>query len=128
MPVTKAAEAEAKRKAAEEQLRRAEMEQDIGAQVDAEAEAKAADKMATEAARPVKVSVPSASGVGRTVAERTIKTAVIQNPLQVFMALRRDPMVLDALHRAANAHVRAKDYDHDKAPLPGIDLDVRKEM
>lgn len=112
---------------AEEKRKLAELDGDIGAQVEAEQEAKAAEAAAKEAAKPVQTNVKSASGVGRTVAMRTQKVVTINNSLALFMVLRDDPVVIDALQRVATARVRSKDYE--KGPeLPGITVTSQKVM
>lgn len=124
-----AAAAEAARQAEEARKAQeaAEASGDIGAQVDAEEQAKAAEKAQKEAAKPVSTGVKSATGAGRTMALRTVKEVTIDNPMQLFMALRNDPGVLEALHSAATRIVRAKGYDQ-QTPLPGITVTERKAV
>lgn len=129
------AEAEAKRKAEEEArakaaeaeaaLKAAQEANDIGAQVEAEEAAKTAEKAQAEAARKQSSGVKSASGAGRTMSLRTIKEVEIANINVLFMALRDDPEVCEALHRVATRRVRAAGYEKG-APLPGITVTERK--
>ncbi|MCV6826029.1 MULTISPECIES: hypothetical protein [Halocynthiibacter] len=115
-------EAEAREKArlAEEAAKKAEEENDVGALVEAEAAKKAAEKEAKKASAPVKKSVGSATGAGRTISTRKSRHAVVENPLQVFMYYRDHPDVIDVLTRLATADVRAKDVDETK--IPGISI------
>lgn len=131
---TEKAKAEAERRREEERAARIDAEQaaerarmaaaegDIGAQVEAEEQAKAAEKAAAQAAKAPKAQVTSATGAGRTMATRTIKNVKITNPRMLFMALQDHPEVLACLERVATQTVRAKGYDHENAPLPGIEL------
>lgn len=132
------AEAEAKRKAEEEArkkaeeaaaaLKAAEESGDIGAQVDAEEAAKAAEEAAKKASEPTKTNVKSATGAGRTMALRTQKEVEVTNVRVLFMHFHEHPDVLAVLSRLATAAVRAKGYDHEAAPIPGIKITERKVM
>lgn len=132
------AEAEAKRKAEEEarrkaaeaeaELKAAQESNDISAQIDAEEAAKAAEKAQKEAARKTDTGVKSASGAGRTMSMRTVKEVQITNINVLFMALRDEPEVQEVLHRIATRIVRAKGYDHETNPLPGIAPPIERKV
>ncbi|MBO9430579.1 hypothetical protein [Sulfitobacter sp. R18_1] len=115
-----AEEAEAARKAAEES-------NDIDAQVEAEEQAKAAAAAQKAAAKKTTTNVKSASGAGRTMSLRKIKEVEITNANVLFMAIREEPEVQEALAKAATRIVRASGYDKGK-PLPGIKVNEREVM
>lgn len=124
------AEAEKARKeaeAAEKALAEAEAAGDIDALVEAETQAEEAKKAQVQAAKPVKSQVKSATGAGRTMSVRTQKQVTIDNPVQLFLALREEPEVLDVLQRIATRIVRAKDYA-EREKLPGITITEQKVM
>lgn len=116
----KAAEAEAARKAAEESG-------NIGAQVDAEEAAKAAEAAQKDAARPTKSNVKSATGAGRTMSLREVKEVEVTNINVLFMHYKEREEVAELLKRLATADVRAKDYDPEK-PIPGVKVTTRSVM
>lgn len=103
------AEAEAKAKAAAESG-------DLSAEVEAEEAAKAADEAQELAGREVKASVRSATGAGRTISQREVRTVEIENIRVLFLRLQAAPEVAEVLQRLANAHVRAKDWDGKDLP------------
>lgn len=124
-------EAEAARKAqaeADERARAAAQSNDIAAQVEAEEAQKAAAAQMKAAERPADTSVKSASGAGRTMATRTVKEVAVTNINVLFMHFRAHPDVTDLLTRLATAKVRAKGYDADQDPIPGIKITERKVM
>jgi len=123
------AEAEARRQADEAEAARKAAEQsgDIGAQVDAEEAAKAADKAQKDAARKVDTGVKSATGAGRTMSLRKIKEVEVTNINVLFMALRDEPEIQELLQRIATRVVRAKGYG-DGSPLPGVTVTEREVM
>ena len=69
----------------------------------------------------------SASGAGRTMSLRKIKEVEITNANVLFMAIREEPEVQEALAKAATRIVRASGYDKGK-PLPGIKVNEREVM
>lgn len=90
---------------------------DIAGEVEAERQRKEAEKAEKAAQRPVTGAVGSATGGGRTVGLVTVRSAVIDSPMQVFMFFRDRPEVLDVLQRLANGYVRAASFDGK--PIPG---------
>lgn len=122
-------EDEARRQAeeAEKARREAEASGDIGAQVEAEEAALAAEKAQKDAARKVDTGVKSASGAGKTMSLRKVKEVTITNINVLFMALREEPEVQETLHRIATRRVRAAGYDKGER-LPGINVDIREVM
>lgn len=80
---------------------------DVMGGVEAAAALKAATKAEKAAAKPVKVSVGSASGAGRAMSARTLKHAVIVNQNAVYMRFREDPRVVELLQSLATAAVRS---------------------
>lgn len=88
--------------------------------IDAEAKAAEAKKEVSVAAKPVKASAGSASGGGRTMALRTVKTARIDDLRAVFLFFEKHPDVLETIQRLATAAVRASDYV--EGSVPGITL------
>lgn len=113
-------EAERQRAEADRLAAQAAARNDIAGEVEAERLAKEAEKAAKAADRPATGAVGSATGGGRTVALVTVKVAVIDNPVQVFMFFRDRPEVLDVLQRLANGYVRAAAFDGN--PIPGTHI------
>lgn len=125
----RAEEEEARRRAEEARRQREEADRlaaqaaarnDIAGEVEAERLKKEAEKAAEAAARPVSGAVGSATGGGRTVALVKVRTAVIDEPLKVFLFFRNRPEVLDVLQRLANGYVRAAAFDGN--PIPGTHI------
>lgn len=121
----RAAEEEARRREAEARRQREEAERlaaqaaarnDIAGEVEAERLRREAEQAAKVAQRSVTGAVESATGGGRTVALVSVRSAIIDNPLQVFLFFRDRPEVLDVLQRLANGYVRAKDFDGKDIP------------
>lgn len=111
-----AAERIANEKAAAEKAEAARREQelamargDIGAQVEAEAAAKAAEKEVKKAAKPVKAAAGSATGAGRAMRLQKVYWTEIGNINHAFVAFRDHPEVAAVLNRLATAAVRAQD-------------------
>lgn len=124
----KAAEAERQRKAEEARLAQEEAAkkaaevaktESIDAQIEAEKAAKEAAKMTKAAAKPADTSIKSATGAGRTLSQRTIRTATVKNPKALFLHVMNEPEIADALQRVANRIVRAKGFSGE---LPGCDV------
>ena len=80
---------------------------DVSGEVEAAAALKDAEKAQTIANRDVKAKVGSASGAGRTMSMREVKTAEIHSRNGVYMHFREHPDVIDLLQRLATAAVRA---------------------
>lgn len=120
----KAAEAEAARKAAEEAAAQAAAQAartgNIDAEIDAERLAKEAAKAEKEAAREAKTSVGSATGAGRTISQRTIRKAEIQNVNALFVRYRAHPKLIECLQALADADVRAKEITEANAAIFGL--------
>lgn len=119
-----AKEAEEKRLAAEKAALEAESRNDISGQVEAEAAAKEAEKLAKDAARTTNASAKSATGGGRTVALKTTREAEITNIRHLFMHFQNHPEVADLLRRLANAEIRAA--KGATVDIPGINIIERK--
>lgn len=100
--VAKAKADEAARLAAEAAARN-----DVAGEVEAERLAKEAAKEAKAAVRPVSAKAGSATGGGRAMALRTVRTAEIHSFNAVYMHFREDPEVRDLLQRLANAAIRS---------------------
>lgn len=124
-----AQEAEAKRLADEaaEELRKAEESNDIGAQIEAEEKAAQAEESKKLAAKKVTTQVRSASGAGRTMSVRKVKEVEITNANLLFMAVRDDPVVQEALKTVATRIVRAAGYD-DGPALAGVKVNIRETV
>lgn len=80
---------------------------DVSGEVEAAAMLKEASKEQKSAGRVVKAKAVSASGGGRAMSMRDVRTAVIQSQNAVYMHFREDPEVIDLLQRLANQAVRA---------------------
>lgn len=107
-----ARQAEIARKAKEEADRlaaQAAANNDAMAAAQAEAAQKEAAKLDKEAARAgkAKANVGSATGAGRSMALRTVRTAQIDNLNLVYRHFHQHPDVRDVLQRLANAAIRA---------------------
>ncbi|MCG7574883.1 hypothetical protein MHM39_15025 [Phaeobacter sp. CNT1-3] len=122
------ARARADREAAEERARLAQMQGDIDAQVEAEEAQKAAEKAEREAAKGASTKVKSASGGGRTMSTRTIREVEVTNVRVLFMHYQNHPDVADVLRRLAAADVRAKGFNPEQTPIPGIKITERKNI
>lgn len=80
---------------------------------------KAAEKTARAAEKPVKAQVGSASGGGRTMSLRIVRTARILNIRVAFLAVMGDPAVVDAVQSALNRIIRAKGFE---GTVAGIEI------
>lgn len=80
---------------------------DVAGEVEAERMAAEAAKAKKAAERQTTAKAGSASGAGRTMALRMVRTAEIQNLNQVYLHFRDHPDVREVLQRLANAAVRA---------------------
>lgn len=116
--------AEAARKAQEEAFAAQQMAAargDTMALAEAEQQAADAERLAVEAARaPERAKIESATGGGRTIAARMIRSAKITSLRALFVHFEKDPEVVEALQRRANQAVRAKDYQ--PGSIPGIEI------
>ena len=108
---------EAKKRAAEAAARG-----DIAGQVEAEAALKTAEKAEKKAAKAPEVKVGSATGAGRTISQREVRSARITNQNLVYMHFRDHPDVVAVLQRLADAEYRAKGGENAK--IPGAELHV----
>lgn len=99
-------------------LAKAEAENDISAQVDAEQAIKASEKAVKKAGKPVRASTGSATGAGRTISLRKVKTVEVTNIRMLFMHYQNHPDVHDLLRRLATEDVRSSEVDSSK--IPGI--------
>lgn len=114
------AESQRLRIAAEEAAAIAVANNSIGGEVEAERLAKEAAALEKAGNREVRAAATSASGAGRTMANRLIKTARIDNIRVAFMAVQSHASVIDAIQRALNEMVRAKGFDG--AVIPGATI------
>ncbi|MCA0424024.1 MAG: hypothetical protein LCH61_12000 [Proteobacteria bacterium] len=80
---------------------------DVAGEVEAERLAKDAAKEVKAAARPTSAKAGSASGGGRAMALRTVRTAEIHSFNAVYMHFREDPDVRALLQSKANAAIRS---------------------
>lgn len=117
------AEADRLAKEAQERARLAALQNDVVGEAEAEAAAKAAEKAQKEAAKPVKVAVGSATGGGRTMAQRTIRDVRLVNINKAFMEFREHAEVAEVLLTLARRRVRAADFNG--AEIPGFERDDR---
>lgn len=122
----KARLAQEARKAAEEaaqKLAQAEARGDVFGQAEAEAAAKDAAKMVKAAAKPVKAQVASATGGGRTMAQRTTWRADIENMNKAFSWFRDHERYGQALRdlmiRMAEAERRSVEGVNE---IPGVNF------
>lgn len=115
------AKAEAARKAAEE----AERRNDISGQVDAEKEAKAAEKELKRSAKPQKAQAGTATGGGRTMSLRIYRFAKVTNVYKAFNAYKDAPEVIEVLERLATADLRASGSTFD---APGFEIVEEKRV
>jgi len=122
----KEAEAEAKRKEAEEAAKAAAASGNIDAEIEAERLAKEAEKAEKSAAKDVKVGIGSASGGGRTISERTVREAEIQNINALFIHYRTHPKLIECLQSLANADVRGKTITEANAANYGVRITEKK--
>lgn len=95
---------------------------DIAGEVAAEALAKEAvqETRAAERLTAGAGQVQSASGGGRTIALVTTRSAQINNIRLAFMAVQDHPYVVEAIQRALNERIRAKDFNG--AAIPGVTI------
>lgn len=123
-------EAEAKARAAREEAERAAAEaaarNDISGQVEAEEALKAAQKQEKAASKPAKAQAGSATGAGRTMALRTVRSAEIVNRKAALLYWMNDPALITELQRIANAAVRSGEITEDQAILAGIKIKTEK--
>lgn len=115
-----AEEAAQKRAEAEAEAQRAALNNDIAGQVAAEEAEKEAAALEKAANRKETAKAGSYTGGGRTMALRTVKTAVIVSRRQVLMHYQDHPDVVDVLQRLANAAVRAGET------VPGVEVDEKQ--
>lgn len=113
-------EAAEKQRQAEAALAEAEKDNDLSAQVEAEEELKASAKALKAAAKPAKVKTGSATGAGRTVSLRKVRTAEITSDMKLFLHYRDNPAVTEVLLSLANADIRNTEVDETK--IPGITI------
>lgn len=93
---------------------------DVAAEAEAARLAKEAAKEAKSASRPTKASATSATGSGRTMSNRTTRTAVIKNQNQVYMHFRDHSGLQAYLLQLCNQAVRSKNADERN--VPGIEV------
>lgn len=115
-----AAAAEAKRREAEAELQRAALNNDIAAEAEAEARLKEAAKEEKVAARKETAKAGSYTGGGRSMALRTVRTAVIESRRQVMLHFQDHPDMIELLQRLSNAAVRAGEE------VPGVKVEENK--
>lgn len=118
----KAAEAEAIRKAAEEAAAAAARSGSIDAAIAAENLAQKAAQAEKAANRETKVNVGSATGGGRTISQRTVRKAQINNINALFVRYRANPKLIECLQSLADADVRAKEITEANAAIFGVSI------
>lgn len=116
----KAAEAEAISKAAEEAAAAAAQSGSIDAEIAAENLAEKAAQAEKAANRETKVNVGSATGGGRTISQRTVRKAQINNINALFVRYRANPKLIECLQSLADADVRAKEITEANAAIFGV--------
>lgn len=106
----------------------AEAQDDVLKMAKAEETTKAAEKSAkaAEKAKAAPVNVKSATGGGRTMSERTQRSAKITNINVLFLHYRENPKVVALLEQLATADIRAKDVDESK--IPGIEIVTKRSV
>ncbi len=114
--------AEAERKAAEERARRAASALDAAGMADAEAELEKVKKALDRAAKERRAQVGSATGGGRTMSLRKVRSAKIENINRLFMHFREHPDVSDVLTRLANAELRS-----GAESIPGVTIEITEK-
>lgn len=80
---------------------------DVSGEVEAAAMLKEAGKEQKAAGRDVKAKAGSASGGGRAMSMRDVKTAVIHSQNSIYMHFREHPDVVDLMQRLANQAIRS---------------------
>lgn len=118
----KRAEAEAIKRAAEEAAAKAAATGNIDAEIEAEKLAKEAAKAEKDAGREIKTTVGSATGAGRTISQRTVRKAEIQNIAALFVRYRAHPKLIECLQSLADADVRAKEITEANAAIYGVKI------
>jgi predicted metal-dependent hydrolase len=118
----KRAEAEAIKRAAEEAAAKAAETGNIDAEIEAEKLVKEAAKAEKAAGREIKTSVGSATGAGRTISQRTVRKAEIQNISALFVRYRAHPKLIECLQSLADADVRAKEITEANAAIYGVKI------
>jgi len=99
--------ADEKAEAARQQAAQAAARNDVSGEVEAAVALKEAEKEAKAAKREVKAKAGSASGGGRSMAIREVRTAKILNQNAVYMHFRDHADVVELLQRLSTAAVRA---------------------
>lgn len=112
--------ARAAREEAERMARAAEARNDVMGAAAAETAMKEAEKAEKAAARAETAKIASATGGGRTMGLRTVRSARITSINALFAFYRDRPEVADCLLRLANADIRAADVDESR--IPGIEI------
>ena len=118
------AEAKAKLEEAQKQAAAAEARNDISGEVDAGKAIKDAANAVKRAAAPVKVGAASASGGGRKIALRTVRSAEVTNVFQAFNHYKDHPELIALLERLATAELRSAGDDFN---VPGFNVKEEKK-
>jgi len=107
------------RQKAEEEARRAAARNDIVGEAEAEAALKEAAKAEKAAAKVETVKIGSATGAGKALSYRTIRTARIKSAALACAHYREHPELIATLERLANADIRAKNGPDS---VPGFEI------
>lgn len=118
------AEARAKQQLAEQAAAAAASRNDALGEVEAERLKKEADALTKTAAAPVKVQAGSATGGGRAMTMREVRSGRIDNLNKVFMHFREEPDVLAFFQRKVDAAFRAN--GGETITIPGATLITQK--
>lgn len=118
-------EADAKLRLAESQAAAAMSRNDVLGEIEAERLRDEAAKLAKTASAPVSMKASSATGGGRSMSLREVRSGQITNINQVFLHFRDTPEVLDCLQRLVDAAFRAK--GGETVIIPGATL-VTKQV
>ena len=99
--------ADEKAQAARQLAAQAAARNDVSGEVEAAAMLKEASKEQKSAGREVRAKAGSASGGGRAMSMREVRTAEIHSRNSVYMHFREHPQVVDLLQRLANEAIRS---------------------
>jgi hypothetical protein len=112
--------AEQAQRDADEAMKAAAASGDLDAEAEVERLREDAAKLQKSAAKDVVVNVASASGAGRTISQREVKTPELVNLNLLYMHYRDNPKVAECLLALATAECRAKDFGD--GTIPGVTI------
>jgi hypothetical protein len=105
---------------AEDAARAAAASGDLDAAAEADRLQQEAARATKAAAKPVVVNIASASGAGRTISQREIKTPELVNINLLFLHYRDNPKVAECLLALATAECRAAGFGD--GTIPGVTI------